>query len=84
MLPLEQTFGFEPHYTLTWSEAAQARLQRLPAFARGMVARGVERYAREHSIPLITPEVMQIVRQQAEQRFGKRFNFRTFWRSSKP
>ncbi len=83
-LPAEQTFGFEPHYTLTWSEAAQARLQRLPAFARGMVARGVERYAREHSIPLITPEVMQIVRQQAEQRFGGRFNFRTFWRAAKP
>jgi radical SAM protein with 4Fe4S-binding SPASM domain len=80
-LPAEQTFGFEPCFTLTWSAAAQDRLQRLPSFARGMVAKGVERYAQEHGISLITPEIMQIVREQAEQRFGRRFNFRTFFRS---
>lgn len=83
-LPAEQTFGFEPRFTLTWSEAAQARLQRLPSFARGMVAKGVERYATEHSIALITPEVMQTVRAQAEQRFGRRFTFRAFFRDRKP
>jgi hypothetical protein len=83
-LPAEQTFGFEPRFTLTWSAAAQERLQRLPAFARGMVAKGVERYAREHSLSLVTPEIMQIVREQAEQRFGRRFSFRTFFRSQKP
>jgi radical SAM protein with 4Fe4S-binding SPASM domain len=76
----EQTFGFDPRFTLTWSEAAQARLQRLPSFARGMVAKGVERYATEHSISVITPEVMQDVRARAEERFGRRFSFRTFFR----
>jgi hypothetical protein len=79
-LPAEQTFGFEPRYTLTWSTAARERLQRLPSFARGMVAKGVERYAREHGLTLITPEVMQAVRERAEQRFGRRFSFRAFSR----
>jgi hypothetical protein len=83
-LPQEQTFGFEPQFTLVWSDAAQARLQRLPSFARGMVAKGVERYATEHGIRLITPEVMQAVRSRAEQRFGRQFNFRSFFRSGKP
>lgn len=83
-LPAEQTFGFEPRFTLTWSSAAQNRLQRLPSFARGMVAKGVERYAREHGIAVITPEIMQRVRGQAEQRFGRRFSFRTFLRSPRP
>ena len=74
----------EPRFTLTWSAAAQDRLQRLPSFARGMVAKGVERYAREHGVTLITPDTMQTVREQAEQRFGRRFTFRTFFRSQKP
>lgn len=77
----EQTFGFEPHFTLTWSTEAQARLQRLPSFARGMVAKGVERYATEQHLRLITPEVMQTVREQAEQRSGRRFSFRSFLRN---
>jgi radical SAM protein with 4Fe4S-binding SPASM domain len=83
-LPAEQTFGFEPRFTLTWTPAAQDRLKHLPSFARGMVAQGVERYAREHHLSEITPDVMQTVRQQAEQRFGRRFNFRSFLRGSKP
>lgn len=79
-LPAEQTFGVEPRFMLTWSAEAQDRLQRLPAFARGMVAQGVERYAQEHGISYITPDVMQTVRERAEQRFGRRFNFRAFFR----
>ncbi len=79
-LPAEHTFGFEPRFTLVWSEAALKRLQRLPSFARGMVAKGVERYATEQGLALITPEIMQEVRASAEQRFGRRFNFRAFSR----
>ena len=79
-LAAEQTFGFDPQFTLSWSEAAQARLKRLPSFARGMVAKGVERYATERGIRVITPEVMQDVRARAEERFGHRFSFRTFFR----
>jgi radical SAM protein with 4Fe4S-binding SPASM domain len=83
-LPAEQTFGFEPRFTLTWSEAAQSRLRRMPSFARGMVARSVERYASEHGVRVITPDVMQTVRERAEQRFGRRFSFREFLRSRRP
>ncbi|GIX48098.1 MAG: hypothetical protein KatS3mg131_2309 [Candidatus Tectimicrobiota bacterium] len=38
-LPPEQTFGLEVRYELQWDEAAQARLQAIPSFARGMVAK---------------------------------------------
>ena len=83
-LPAEHTFGLEPRFALTWSDEARARLQRLPSFARGMVAQGVERYALEHGLSCITPEVMQQVRERAEQRFGRRFSFRTFFRGQEP
>jgi hypothetical protein len=76
----EQTFGFDAPLTIDWSPDAKARLQRLPSFARGMVIKGVERYAAAHGIVRITPEVMQAVREQAEARFGRRFSFREFFR----
>src|SRR3990172_1989356 len=69
-LPQEQTFGLEVTFTLDWSEEARARLKRLPSFARGMVARAVERYATERRIAIVTPEVMQTVREEAEARLG--------------
>jgi radical SAM protein with 4Fe4S-binding SPASM domain len=76
----EQTFGFDAPLTTEWSAEAKARLQRLPSFARGMVVKGVERYAAAHGITQITPEVMHAVREQAETRFGRRFSFREFFR----
>ena len=76
----EQTFGLDAPLTIAWSPDAQARLQRLPSFARGMVIRGVERYAAAQGITCITPEVMQAVREQAETRLGRRFSFREFFR----
>lgn len=79
-LPEEQTFGFDAKLTLVWTEAAEARLKRLPSFARGMVAKGVERYATENGISVITPDVMQAVRERAEARYGRRFGFRSFFR----
>jgi hypothetical protein len=80
----EQTFGLDAPLTLTWSLEAKARLQRLPAFARGMVVTGVERYATAHGIQQVTPEVMQAVREQAEARFGRRFSFSEFSRQGPP
>jgi radical SAM protein with 4Fe4S-binding SPASM domain len=80
----EQTFGFEAPQALEWSPEAQARLQRLPSFARGMVVKGVERYAAAHGIARVTPEVMQAVREQAESRYGRRFSFREFFRGGPP
>jgi radical SAM protein with 4Fe4S-binding SPASM domain len=80
-LPGEQIFGLEVALTLQWTEAATARLTRLPSFARGMVARGVERYATEHQIEVITPELMQKVREEAEVKMGRSFQFSEFSRT---
>ncbi len=81
--PAEQSFGLEVVLTLPWTEPARLRLQRLPSFARGMVAQGVERYAAEHQIAVITEEVMQVVRTAAEARLGRSFNFSEFNRNPK-
>ncbi len=43
---------------LPWNEAAQAELRRIPGFVRHKVKGNVERYAREHGINPITPEIM--------------------------
>ena len=82
-LPAEQTFGLEVRFTLNWSHTAKERLKALPSFARGMVARGVERYAVEHRIDTVTPEVMQTVREAAETRLGRSFKFSEFSRGIK-
>jgi len=79
-LPEEQTFGLEPRFVLKWSDAAKERLTRLPSFARGMVAKGAEQYAAEQGIAVITPEVLQAVRERAEKRFGRTFKFTEFSR----
>ena len=79
-LPEEQTFGLEAPLTLQWSDAAKERLRRLPSFARGMVVKGAERYAADQGIAVITPEVLQAVRERAEARFGRTFRFTEFSR----
>jgi len=66
--------------TLQWSDAAKERLKRLPSFARGMVVKGAERYAAEQGISVVTPEVLQAVRERAEARFGRTFKFTEFSR----
>jgi hypothetical protein len=66
--------------TLQWSDAAKERLKRLPSFARGMVVKGAERYATEQGIWVVTPEVLQAVRERAEARFGRTFRFTEFSR----
>jgi radical SAM protein with 4Fe4S-binding SPASM domain len=77
-LPEEQTFGLEAPPTMRWSDGAAERLKRLPSFARGMVVKGAERYAAEQGIGVITPEVLQAVRERAEARFGRAFKFTEF------
>ncbi len=82
VLPVEQVFGLEVKLTLEWTADATARLMRLPSFARGMVARGVERYATENNIAIITPELMQKVRDAAEVKMGRSFQFSEFNRET--
>ncbi|MBI4561268.1 MAG: radical SAM protein [Candidatus Rokubacteria bacterium] len=68
-LPAEQTFGLPVSTELVWENAARERLQVIPSFARGMVAKAVEAYARSTGRAVITPEIMTEVRQ----RWGARF-----------
>lgn len=55
-------FAAETAYELQWTDAAQQRLERVPSFARGMVTKSVEKYAREHGYSEITPEIMKAVK----------------------
>jgi radical SAM protein with 4Fe4S-binding SPASM domain len=61
-LPAEQTFGLEAPLTLTWEPTARARLDAIPAFARGMVVQAVEAYARSRGQVAVTPALMAEVR----------------------
>ena len=68
-LPEEQTFGLEVSTGLVWEDAARRRLEAIPAFARGMVARAVEAYARSTARSVITLEIMAEVREKWGARF---------------
>ena len=68
-LPDTQTFGLEVRFELPWGEAARARLDAIPSFARGMVVKAVEAYARSNGHPVITPELLAEIRQQMGTRF---------------
>ncbi|HSB79929.1 MAG TPA: radical SAM protein [Candidatus Methylomirabilis sp.] len=68
-LPPHQTFGMPVEPTLVWSVEAQARLKGIPGFARGMVVASVERYARDRGMAVITPDLMQAVRERMGGRF---------------
>ena len=49
---------------LLWSDDAKKRLENVPAFARPMAIMAIERYAKEHNITTITPEVMSAAREK--------------------
>jgi hypothetical protein len=49
---------------VTWTPEARDRLQRAPAFLRGMVGRLAERRARAEGIRVITPELMTRYKQE--------------------
>src|SRR5216117_2724010 len=68
-LPATQTFGQPVVEELTWEPAARERLQAIPSFARGMVVRAVEAYARSRGESVITPALLADVRA----RWGGRF-----------
>jgi radical SAM protein with 4Fe4S-binding SPASM domain len=68
-LPATVTFGLPVDCELVWEPAARARLEAIPSFARGMVVKAVEAYARGRGVSVVTPEVLSEVRQ----RWGTRF-----------
>jgi len=49
---------------LLWSDDAKIRLENIPGFARPMAIMAIERYAMEHKITTITPEVMNAAREK--------------------
>ncbi len=57
-LPEEQTFGLEVEFELPWEEAAKARLTKIPSFARGMVVKAVEAFAKSKGSSEVTPGLM--------------------------
>jgi radical SAM protein with 4Fe4S-binding SPASM domain len=71
-LPATLTFGLPVTYELVWEEAARARLQAIPSFARGMVARAIEAYARRRGEAIITPALLADARDQWGARFRPR------------
>jgi hypothetical protein len=72
-LPETLTFGVAVTYDLTWEEGARERLQAIPSFARGMVVKAVEAYARGRGETVITRELLADVRN----RWGGRFRPRS-------
>lgn len=68
-LPGAMTFGLPVSYELTWEPAARQRLDAIPSFARGMVVKAVEAYARSRGDHVITPALLADVRE----RWGGRF-----------
>jgi radical SAM protein with 4Fe4S-binding SPASM domain len=68
-LPATLTFGLPVDYQLTWEPGARERLQAIPSFARGMVVKAVEAYARGRGEHVITAAILADVRS----RWGGRF-----------
>ena len=68
-LPPTLSFGVPVTYDLVWEVAARARLEAIPSFARGMVVKAVEAYARSRGARVVTPALLADVRS----RWGGRF-----------
>jgi hypothetical protein len=71
-LPPTMTFGLPVREELTWEPSARARLSAIPSFARGMVVKGVEAYARGRGQTVITPALLAEVRATWGARFRPR------------
>ena len=69
------SYGMPPAPALPWTAEAAARLQRIPSFVRGVVARRLEDYARDHGRPEVTIELMREVRSAMPVDFSKRTPF---------
>jgi radical SAM protein with 4Fe4S-binding SPASM domain len=68
-LPATLTFGLPVDYELVWDQGARERLAAIPSFARGMVVKAVEAYARGRGETVITRELLADVRAKWGSRF---------------
>jgi AdoMet-dependent heme synthase len=64
---------FQP--ALVWAEAARARLDRIPSFVRGVVAKRVEDWARARGLTEVTPELLSEIRSAMPVDFSKKRPF---------
>ncbi len=48
---------------LTWTQAAERELLKVPGFVRGKVKRGVERFARTNDLSVITVEILYVAKE---------------------
>lgn len=63
-LATSEIFGTEEDFTLAWSIEAKGILKQIPSFGRGMVIKGVERFATKNNYPEVTVDVMRAARQE--------------------
>ncbi|QPJ66234.1 MAG: radical SAM protein [Candidatus Nitrohelix vancouverensis] len=74
-LKVEDTLGLEVEYHVQWTPEAKQRLERIPSFARGMVVKGIERFAEERNIALIDEAVVKKSREEMIEKRGAMFPF---------
>jgi radical SAM protein with 4Fe4S-binding SPASM domain len=75
ILPRVASYGTRASPELQWSPEAEARLARVPSFVRGVVAKRLEEFARRSGESVVTPELMERVREEMPVDFSKRMPF---------
>lgn len=74
-LKTEDTLGLEVEYTTPWTDEAQKRLEKIPSFARGMVVKGVEKFALERGYTVVDEAVVKQSRDEMITKRGAMFPF---------
>ena len=74
-LKVEDTLGLEVEFQTQWTPNAKERLERIPSFARGMVVKGIEKFAAERGIRLIDEAVVKQSREEMIEKRGAMFPF---------
>ncbi len=74
-LKIEDTLGLEVEFHIQWTPEAKGRLDRIPSFARGMVVKGIEKFAEERGISLIDEAVVKKSREEMITKRGAMFPF---------
>ena len=65
----------EVEFHIQWTPEAKGRLDRIPSFARGMVVKGIEKFAEERGISLIDEAVVKKSREEMITKRGAMFPF---------
>lgn len=73
--PAGVTYGAAVAGRLRWAPAATARLERIPSFVRGVVAKRLEDFARERGLDEVTEDLVSEVRRALPIDFSKRRPF---------